>query len=175
MATVVRAVGASIRPDMAEMDIDWATIDALQRACAKLESVDTFFPFFQTCGICHGFIFGCDEADINKQFGCCGCVVAMEMELLAAGIRPPPSQPAILLAPSILLEATHQARTQALVEMALSKTLTAQREPCHHHRKGLGPLKERGSCRGRLVKTRQSLTRSRPPQLSKARTRGSKI
>ena len=63
------SVGATFHPDMPDlMDKDWVIIDSLREACLEQERAETFFPFFQGCGMCHGFIFG-DCTDMSRQLG----------------------------------------------------------------------------------------------------------
>ena len=66
-------------------DGDWENIDALRQSCRAQELADTWYPFFQNCPACKGYIFGKSEmGDVAKQFGTCGCVVSLEMELRTA-------------------------------------------------------------------------------------------
>ena len=76
MENMVKAVGATFAPKLHEDD--WQVIEELRTACYAHEAKETFFPFFQNCGVCRGFVFGRDD-DVQQQHGVCGCVVAMEV------------------------------------------------------------------------------------------------
>ena len=77
-------------------DDDWENIDDLRRSCLDTECRETWYPFFQNCTSCRGFIFGkSDMCDVAKQLGACGCVVALEMELRTAPEEKSPTTKAL--------------------------------------------------------------------------------
>jgi hypothetical protein len=160
MAQTVLSVGAAFRPEL--MESDWLIINELRTACIQHEQRDTFWPFFQGCGECRGFIFGRERSDVEKQFSCCGCVVAMEMELIASGIRPPPNQPAILtqqpeacMSEAVFKMPERDARTHA------SRVSTAYL----HHERSFSSHKH-----GLRNPSRQMITRARESKLRSPRT-----
>jgi len=141
---------------------DWEVVEELSAACHAVERQDTFYPLFQGCAICKGFIFGESVAtDVKRQLGVCGCVVALEMEMRDAG----------LLATAPLEHATAlQTRTTYLQgKDALMVALLAGVGPAHGHRQtrdelyylrgGRRRLREHPAQRARA--TRSMLTRHR--------------
>ena len=103
---------------------EWVIIDKLEDECMQQEKAETFFPLFKWCGVCKGYIFGGKgESDVQRQFACCGCVVALEMEMRDAGLRAPPMQPEILDKLSARAVARKEARLAEAKAAAQSRLL----------------------------------------------------
>ena len=72
MTSPLKAAGATFRPELAMKEADWQVIDDLLDACQAHEKRDTFYPFFQHCGECRGFIFGESKSiAVRRQLGWC--------------------------------------------------------------------------------------------------------
>lgn len=137
-------------------EADWQIVDELRAACQAHEKRTTFYPFSQGCGQCRGFPFGETDCDANlmrlrKELGCCGCVVAMEMELLAADIRPPANEPAI---------APKQTMKQDALAELVDKRGGASRQSLFYLNQARSKH-ERTPHHGRRAMTRQMRTRHR--------------
>jgi len=78
MAAIVCAIGKSMRPDLVCGDIEIA--EKLYFECQLVEDDQTWFPFFENCGKCRGFVFDRNTSGFVRQFRACGCLVAMDME-----------------------------------------------------------------------------------------------
>ena len=172
MENIVKAVGSAFRPEM--QDAEWEIIDELCADCEQHEARETFFPFFQGCGSCHGFIFNVESTDVQRQLGCCGCIVAMEMELRAAGIRPPPNKPAIV---SAAQEVAKQDAQVKLLEklIAMNGRGSVSKADLQYLCKGLRNGRARSTSRGpyptRQMMTRNRLHKDKPPQAPLSRVK----
>ena len=90
--------------------------------CLEHELRDTFVPWFSDCSACRGFVFSMMDDDVKAQFGCCGCLVAAEMEMLDAYLQPskvlPPSSPDDKVSLTMFID-------EALKKVALSRAVEA--------------------------------------------------
>jgi len=68
MSSVAKSMGAALRPETMREN-DWKIIDELRDTCQKQEARETFYPFFQSCGVCHGYIFSESTQAVHRQFG----------------------------------------------------------------------------------------------------------
>jgi hypothetical protein len=136
-------------------DKDWELIDELRQQLKDHEARDTFYPFFQNCASCHGYIFG-ESSDVYRQLGCCGCFVAMEMELRAAG-----TGPSVASDHRMHKTSDYISNSQQFVDMllALGARGKASRSELYYHRKTERDARAHGSWN--KMKTRQMMTRVR--------------
>lgn len=83
-ATTAATSKRATRADKAEVLTaeDEAAAEGLFFECHSAELEQMWLPMHSGCKQCHGHVFRCAD-DVAKQFGVCGCVVAMEMELAA--------------------------------------------------------------------------------------------
>ena len=61
-------------------EADFGAAEAMAAEAANFEREDTFFPAFQNCSVCNGFVYK-KVSSVAEQLGACGCIVAYEMEV----------------------------------------------------------------------------------------------
>jgi len=140
--------------------------------CIEHERRDTFVPWFSDCSICRGFVFSVVDTDVKAQFGCCGCLVAAEMEMLDAYLQPseelhpiaPHDNPSLT---ATIEEAIKKAALSRAVEAVRLRLLQAERrahkpsELSYLNRWQTSQKPQRVRCQARMRLTTQMKTRHR--------------
>jgi len=96
-------------------DQEYSILKSLQEDCYEQERKDLFLPMFASCNVCKGYVFKSNDDSVVAQLGCCGCLVAAEMEMIELQA---PSSPT---SPTPLRDALIVARLQA--RLALKNAL----------------------------------------------------
>jgi hypothetical protein len=148
-------------------------LDCRQEDCYEQERKDLFLPMFANCSECRGYVFkGGGASSVVAQLGCCGCLVAAEMEIVSASKSKAPPSPT---SPTPLKDALTAARLEAkqALRTALEDAMISARldvelgehktqKPAEHYY--LHALRRQPSARRRptrVVPTTQMKTRNR--------------
>lgn len=67
-------------------DVSKADMLHLFADCIEFEVATTWVPLHANCTVCKGYCFA-RTSDVARQFGVCGCVIAMEMEIAETEAR----------------------------------------------------------------------------------------